>query len=80
MPRLCKNVSIIVGRRLCSKCEPVTVGEVGGREGVEEEEEVGEVRDFSHFHSSLYAEKRRYDMITSRMHAHTHTHTHTHIL
>ena len=59
---------MVVGRRLCRECDPVTVGEVGGCEGVEEggaesgEDGVGEVRDFSHFHSSLYANKWKSDM------------------
>ena len=64
MPRLCRKVSTVVGKSLCSECGPEVVGGGGGGgerevEVEEEEEEEGErvggddARDLSHIHSSL---------------------------
>ena len=65
MPRLCRKVSTVVGRSLCSECGPEVVGGGGGggEREVEEEEEEEEVegdrvggdaaRDLSQIHSSL---------------------------
>ena len=75
MPRLCRNVSMVVGSSLCREWGEEGRGGVGGREGGEEGEREGErgvgvdeVRACNHCHSSLCTRDTQHTIILCRTH------------